>query len=263
LAVRSNPGPFPRPCILFASRDYATRSEMLLSIRPSTGNPQPSRSGTALGRSAYRETLSQSVRIAMSKRPLKSDGRRMEFWPADGSPARRPAYRSGALDAAVLAKCLEQADAHDADAALRRYEQTRKPRASRYQEGSRRNGVMYHLADGEDQRNRDANLLRPRPPRSPRTGLGSAATTSKPNSSKGEICASAAHHACSPRLALRGSAPIARVEVSVEGDWQEARLEEKSQRGSWRRWELIPRLNQSDASNMRARVDRWGGKYPT
>jgi hypothetical protein len=43
---------------------------------------------------------------------------------------------------------------------------------------------------------------------------------------------------------LRGAAPIARVEVSVEGDWHEARLEEKSQRGSWRRWELIPRLNQ-------------------
>ena len=62
---------------------------------------------------------------------------------------------------------------------------------------------------------------------------------------------------------LRGAAPIARVEVSVEGDWQEARLEEKSQRGSWRRLELIPRLNQSDASNMRARVDRSGGKYPT
>lgn len=61
-------------------------------------------------------------------------------------------------DAAVLAKCLEQADANDPGAALRRYELTRKPRASRCQEGSRSNGVMYHLADGEDQRNRDANL---------------------------------------------------------------------------------------------------------
>jgi hypothetical protein len=62
---------------------------------------------------------------------------------------------------------------------------------------------------------------------------------------------------------LRGATPIAMVEVNVEGDWQEARLEENSQRGSWRMWELIPRLNQSDASNMRARVDRSGGKYPT
>ena len=61
-------------------------------------------------------------------------------------------------DAAVFAKCLERVDAHDVGAALQRYEQTRKPRASRCQEGSRRNGIMYHLADGEDQRNRDANL---------------------------------------------------------------------------------------------------------
>jgi len=61
-------------------------------------------------------------------------------------------------DTAVLAKYLELADAHDVTAALQRYEQTRKPRASRCQEGSRRNGVTYHLADGEDQRNRDANL---------------------------------------------------------------------------------------------------------
>jgi salicylate hydroxylase len=61
-------------------------------------------------------------------------------------------------DAAVLAKCLELGDARDPSAALQRYEQTRKPRASRCQEGSRRNGIMYHLADGEDQRKRDANL---------------------------------------------------------------------------------------------------------
>jgi salicylate hydroxylase len=61
-------------------------------------------------------------------------------------------------DAAVLAKCLEHADAHDVDAALSRYEQTRKPRATQCQEGSRRNAVMFHLADGEEQRKRDANL---------------------------------------------------------------------------------------------------------
>jgi salicylate hydroxylase len=61
-------------------------------------------------------------------------------------------------DAAVLAKCLELGDARAPGAALQRYEQTRKPRASRCQEGSRRNGIMYHLADGEDQRKRDANL---------------------------------------------------------------------------------------------------------
>ncbi len=61
-------------------------------------------------------------------------------------------------DAAVLAKCIEQADGRAVGAALARYEQTRKPRASRCQEGSRRNGIMYHLVDGEEQRKRDANL---------------------------------------------------------------------------------------------------------
>jgi salicylate hydroxylase len=43
-------------------------------------------------------------------------------------------------------------------AALLRYEQTRKPRASRCQEGARRNAVTFHLSDGEEQRQRDANL---------------------------------------------------------------------------------------------------------
>jgi len=61
-------------------------------------------------------------------------------------------------DAAVLAKCLELADTRDVGAALQRYEQTRKPRASRCQEGSRRNAVMYHLPDGDEQRKRDAGL---------------------------------------------------------------------------------------------------------
>jgi salicylate hydroxylase len=61
-------------------------------------------------------------------------------------------------DAAVLAKCLERADSDDVGAALRRYEETRKPRASRCQEGSRRNAILYHLGDGEEQRKRDANL---------------------------------------------------------------------------------------------------------
>jgi salicylate hydroxylase len=61
-------------------------------------------------------------------------------------------------DAAVLAKCLERADAHEVGAALARYERTRKPRASQCQEGSRRNAIMFHLADGDEQRKRDANL---------------------------------------------------------------------------------------------------------
>jgi salicylate hydroxylase len=61
-------------------------------------------------------------------------------------------------DGAVLAKCLERAEMHSVGAALSRYEQIRKPRASRCQEGSRHNAVMFHLADGEEQRKRDANI---------------------------------------------------------------------------------------------------------
>jgi salicylate hydroxylase len=59
-------------------------------------------------------------------------------------------------DAAVLAKCLEPAD--DVEDALNRYEQTRRPRASRCQEGARRRAVLNHLPDGEEQRRRDAGL---------------------------------------------------------------------------------------------------------
>jgi salicylate hydroxylase len=80
----------------------------------------------------------------------------------DAAHAMLPYMAQGAVqsieDAAVLAKCLEPADAHEAKAALRRYEEIRKPRASRCQEGSRRNAILYHLPDGEEQRKRDANL---------------------------------------------------------------------------------------------------------
>jgi len=77
-------------------------------------------------------------------------------------------------------------DSHDPGAALNRYEQTPQPRASRCQEGSRRNGIMYHLPDGEDQRERDAQ---------PRVGTTAplpqnawlTATTSRQNSSEAEI----------------------------------------------------------------------------
>jgi salicylate hydroxylase len=41
-------------------------------------------------------------------------------------------------------------------AALRRYEAMRKPRTSQCQLGSRNNGVMYHLPEGEEQRGHGA-----------------------------------------------------------------------------------------------------------
>jgi len=80
----------------------------------------------------------------------------------DAAHAMLPYMAQGAVqaieDSAVLAKCLELADRHDLAPALRRYEETRKPRATRCQEGSRRNGEMYHLADGEQQQLRDVSL---------------------------------------------------------------------------------------------------------
>ncbi|MBV8358228.1 MAG: FAD-dependent monooxygenase [Deltaproteobacteria bacterium] len=80
----------------------------------------------------------------------------------DAAHAMLPYMAQGAVqaieDAAVLAKCLERAGRHDLAPALRRYEEMRKPRATRCQEGSRRNGQMYHLADGEQQQLRDMTL---------------------------------------------------------------------------------------------------------
>jgi salicylate hydroxylase len=80
----------------------------------------------------------------------------------DAAHAMLPYMAQGAVqtieDAAVLAKCLERAEVRDVGAALQHYEEIRRPRASRCQAGSRSNGVMYHLADGEEQRKRDSNL---------------------------------------------------------------------------------------------------------
>ncbi len=80
----------------------------------------------------------------------------------DAAHAMLPYMAQGAVqsieDAAVLAQCLKLAAPRDLDDALRRYEEIRKPRASRCQAGSRANGVMYHLPDGEEQQRRDSSL---------------------------------------------------------------------------------------------------------
>jgi len=80
----------------------------------------------------------------------------------DAAHAMLPYMAQGAVqaieDAAVLARCLERVDGRGVVPALGRYEETRRPRATRCQEGSRRNGVIYHLADGEAQHERDSGL---------------------------------------------------------------------------------------------------------
>jgi len=73
----------------------------------------------------------------------------------DAAHEMLPSMAQGAAqaieDAAVLARCLERASRHELVPSLRRYEETRKPRTTRCQEGSRRNGEIYHFADGERQ----------------------------------------------------------------------------------------------------------------
>jgi salicylate hydroxylase len=80
----------------------------------------------------------------------------------DAAHAMLPYMAQGAVqsieDAAVLAKCLAHVNRNDVGAALLRYEQVRKPRVTQCQEGSRHNGLIYHLADGEEQRKRDASF---------------------------------------------------------------------------------------------------------
>jgi 2-polyprenyl-6-methoxyphenol hydroxylase-like FAD-dependent oxidoreductase len=84
-------------------------------------------------------------------------------------------------DAAVPARCLERAGGHELAPAMRRYEETRKPRATPGQGGSRRNGEMYHLADGEQQQLRDVSLGSATTPPLYRRTSGCTATMSKPS----------------------------------------------------------------------------------
>ncbi len=62
-------------------------------------------------------------------------------------------------DAAVLAGCL--ADATDPARAARRYEDLRRDRTAEVQLAARRNEVLFHLPDGEEQRARDQRLASP------------------------------------------------------------------------------------------------------
>ena len=62
-------------------------------------------------------------------------------------------------------------------------------------------------------------------------------------------------------VAWSGAAPIARVEVSVNGgSWQEARLVSERNRTSWQWWELITRVEKSDRLILRARATDLAGR---
>lgn len=61
-------------------------------------------------------------------------------------------------DAVVLAGCLRDTRPGTIPAALNRYETIRKPRTTAVQEKSRANSKAFHLADGDQQHERDARI---------------------------------------------------------------------------------------------------------
>lgn len=77
-----------------------------------------------------------------------------------------PFFAQGAAqameDAAVLAGCLA-GQPEDPSAALRRYEELRRPRATRVQQSSRGRAESNHLPDGPAQRARDASFMSENP----------------------------------------------------------------------------------------------------
>lgn len=58
-------------------------------------------------------------------------------------------------DAVVLARCLSEASVSDAASALRRYEDVRQGRTAQVQTSSVMNRDLFHMVDGQEQRDRD------------------------------------------------------------------------------------------------------------
>lgn len=96
------------------------------------------------------------------------DSEPMESWSiertgllGDACHAMLPFQAQGAAqaieDGAALANALAEFP-DDVQAALRRYEDGRKPRATRVQDASRANAALWHLPEGEEQKKRDADL---------------------------------------------------------------------------------------------------------
>jgi salicylate hydroxylase len=80
----------------------------------------------------------------------------------DACHAMLPMMAQGAAqaieDGAALAACLQGVDRSQVVEALSRYEQLRKPRASRIQALSAANKVNFHMPDGPEQQTRDARM---------------------------------------------------------------------------------------------------------
>jgi 2-polyprenyl-6-methoxyphenol hydroxylase-like FAD-dependent oxidoreductase len=109
------------------------------------------------------------VSATSTKRWAMNDRSPLETWSAgrvallgDAAHAMLPFFAQGAAqaieDAVVLADCLQGADAGSVSEALQRYEESRRPRASKVQVMSRGREVLNHLPDGPEQQGRDARL---------------------------------------------------------------------------------------------------------
>jgi salicylate hydroxylase len=61
-------------------------------------------------------------------------------------------------DAVVLARCLSEANTSDATSALRRYEDARQGRTAQVQTSSLMNRDLFHMVDGQEQKDRDLIL---------------------------------------------------------------------------------------------------------
>jgi salicylate hydroxylase len=58
-------------------------------------------------------------------------------------------------DAVVLARCLSDVSTSDAVSALRRYEDARQGRTAQVQTSAVMNKDLFHMVDGQEQRDRD------------------------------------------------------------------------------------------------------------
>jgi salicylate hydroxylase len=80
----------------------------------------------------------------------------------DAAHAMLPFLAQGAAqcveDAVTLADCLKLAEPHSVEAALKRYEELRRPRANHVLMMSRGREIQYHLPDGPEQQRRDEAL---------------------------------------------------------------------------------------------------------
>ena len=108
-------------------------------------------------------SASQTKRWAMYDRePLESWTRGCVTLLGDAAHAMLPFFAQGAAqaieDAFVLAECLRSAGSSSTSAALLRYENIRRPRATQVQLMSRGREIQNHLADGAEQQRRDLNF---------------------------------------------------------------------------------------------------------